>query len=931
MNSSHLRTASIQSEATTFADQLNRILHRAAHLLPVQGPIGVFVHHNTLHAFQHLPFEEAVVRASQIFGAEPYLQEEEFQAELLRRRIQDCDLRHVIYAEPDALVLAQGLTRRELRFRILSRGIETPAESTLEWLLEEQGLVASEADRDFLAAATDLLKDFQPPPATENFERIDCDEAIHPLLVRLCSVYLDQGIAYWPMPGRDRGFWSASRELLGQGGVFLPLALDGLKEAARRYPENSLAALAQALTALKLPADAWEAAIQAELLAMPGWPGMFYCLETNPGLAPHISLPATLADYLAVRFLLIACAHANGAARHTAPRPAPGIHFYTYLVMQVLRAVGVNRAVVENLSAAERATLRDEILAFDQLERRRLYHAAYEHRHREEVLRPLVRHRQAGLRKVEGRPAAQVFFCMDEREEAIRRHLEEVDPAIETFGAAGYFGVAMHYQGVDDPHAVDLCPVVIKPAHAVREKAASGQEDLLAQRMTWRRRWASLLHNGYISSRTLVRGWLSTVALGFLSAFPLVAKVMAPRRFAQLTAALNEWFLPVPPTELQFMRQDRASQDRAEGLLNGFTAREKADRVASVLGDAGLRDNFSPIVIVLGHGSTYLNNPHQSSHDCGACGGRRGGPNARIFAAMANLPHVREQLASRGIHIPPDTWFIGGYHDTCHEGIDLYDTAKLPAELHPHLERVRKALEEARARSAQERARRFESALPNVSPQQALLHVEERAEHLAEPRAEYGHCTNAVAIVGRRSLTRGLFLDRRAFLVSYDATLDTEDQALASLLDAVVPVCSGISLEYYFSRVDNERYGCGTKLPHNVTGLVGVMNGATSDLRTGLPWQMVEIHEPVRILFIVETTPERVLRVMHANSQLKELLENHWLRLTTIDPYSGQAFAYEAGHFVAVPPADRPLVRVKRSADWFAGKQEHLPLAEVEA
>ena len=71
-----------------------------------------------------------------------------------------------------------------------------------------------------------------------------------------------------------------------------------------------------------------------------------------------------------------------------------------------------------------------------------------------------------------------------------------------------------------------------------------------------------------------------------------------------------------------------------------------------------------------------------------------------------------------------------------------------------------------------------------------------------------------------------------------------------------MPVCAGISLEYYFSYVDNEGYGCGTKLPHNITGLIGVMNGHASDLRTGLPLQMVEVHEPVRILFVIETTPD---------------------------------------------------------------------------
>src|SRR6202034_4191690 len=84
------------------------------------------------------------------------------------------------------------------------------------------------------------------------------------------------------------------------------------------------------------------------------------------------------------------------------------------------------------------------------------------------------------------------------------------------------------------------------------------------------------------------------------------------------------------------------------------------------------------------------------------------------------------------------------------------------------------------------------------------------------------------------------------------------------------------------------RYGCGTKLPHNVTSLVGVMDGHASDLRTGLPWQMVEIHEPVRILFVIETTPERLTGVMNRNPPLKQLVENRWIRIATIDPASGR-------------------------------------------
>ena len=64
-------------------DRLRRAVEQAAHLLPVQGPIGVFVHHNTLHAFEHLSFEEAVIQAAQLFDAEPYMSEAAYRAELV--------------------------------------------------------------------------------------------------------------------------------------------------------------------------------------------------------------------------------------------------------------------------------------------------------------------------------------------------------------------------------------------------------------------------------------------------------------------------------------------------------------------------------------------------------------------------------------------------------------------------------------------------------------------------------------------------------------------------------------------------------------------------------------------------------------------------------------------------------------------------------
>jgi uncharacterized protein YbcC (UPF0753/DUF2309 family) len=185
-------------------------------------------------------------------------------------------------------------------------------------------------------------------------------------------------------------------------------------------------------------------------------------------------------------------------------------------------------------------------------------------------------------------------------------------------------------------------------------------------------------------------------------------------------------------------------------------------------------------------------------------------------------------------------------------------------------------------------------------------------------------------VVGRRQRTRGLFLDRRAFLNSYDPTQDDADGTiLARILAAAVPVCGGISLEYYFSFVDSPGYGCGTKLPHNITSLLGVMDGAASDLRTGLPWQMVEIHEPVRILFVVETTPEILLKVMGRNEVIGRMIRNEWVQLAVLDPHSDRLQGYHDGRFHEYRPRAGELPRVKSSVDWYRGWRDHLEFAQI--
>ena len=142
---------------------------------------------------------------------------------------------------------------------------------------------------------------------------------------------------------------------------------------------------------------------------------------------------------------------------------------------------------------------------------------------------------------------------------------------------------------------------------------------------------------------------------------------------------------------------------------------------------------------------------------------------------------------------------------------------------------------------------------------------------------------------------------------------------------AAVPVVAGISLEYYFSYVDPSGYGCGTKLPHNVTSLLGVMDGAQSDLRTGLPWQMVEIHEPTRLAIIVEGAPDRVRRVLLDNPAIERLVRNRWIWLACLDAESGALWEFRSMGFVQHTPKHSLAVVTGESAAWYQGKRGFLP------
>lgn len=982
--------------------RLTVVIEEHAHLLPSQGPISVFVHHNTLHAFEDLGFAEAVARAADLYDCHPYLPEADYRRAVESGRISVEDLAQELYDdlddEGDRLIGHLG-ARHELRMSLLAHPLPTGSTAEIEWFVGEAEALyhfrpeATAASRLRITEATQrwLARDYQhdnagglladevnalvarfggaedtsrwdeateeafglhllwsvcqrgvestPTPASVCLERRldESEQPLDSLLIRFCAAFLDQGQSATVLPDRASGFLTSFLTMY-RGARLVEPWLDKLPSLIDEIDQRSLGAEAvieRSLEALGVPDAERSEFLLSEMLQLRGWAGLLWQMETNAEWTLWPAPAGTLVEYVAVRVLLLSMARqaspldANAINRQRAAQTvSEGDLQRAFVLFQIAQVRGWSGVDLLRLSNDEWASLLGEIDDFPSRERRRIYHQAYERHYRDRVLGAV----QSSIgREPKERTASayQIVCCIDDREESFRRHLEEVDPGCETFGVAGFFGVAMYYRGTGEAHFRPLCPVNVKPKHFIVEEPVYTEAEASRRKAAARKAIGRAAHGVTRGSHSVIGGVLTGV-LGTLAAIPLVLRVVAPRLASRLLQGATR-LVGDRHTRLALEATGSTDSTQAEDDNRRYTVDEMTDIVAGVLRMTGLSRRLSPMVIICGHGSSSVNNPHAAAYDCGACGGGRGGPNARAFARMANDARVRAGVKDKGITIPETTVFVGAYHNTCDDSLIYYDLDAAPERSAELLHRAQDACETARRRDAHERSRRFESADLSDGPEQALRHVEGRAADLSQVRSECGHATNAVCLVGRREWSRGLFLDRRAFLTSYDPSEDDASQSvLAGLLAAVIPVCGGINLEYYFSRIDNRGYGCGTKLPHNVVSLLGVMDGAGSDLRTGLPWQMVEIHEPMRILFVIETTPAALEQILASNETIARLVRGEWVQLATLEPATGEIHLHRDGRFEAFNRPLEDLSIVSNSAAWYRGQRDHLGFALID-
>jgi len=676
------------------------------------------------------------------------------------------------------------------------------------------------------------------------------------------GAYFDLGQSYWRSPWAHLPAYSAWRAEAIHDRSAQVRGLRQFRQTVQEFPETALETIVAAVKILQIPDDGLEPYLHRLLITIHGWASYARYLRWNAEL--YGGEDSTLTDLLAIRIVWEVALWKSLAGKGL----AEAWHKRKQELSDVRLAEHVQRALAGDI----------------------LLQRAFEKSYQRQLFTQLGSKQTATVVQQRQRKRVQAAFCIDVRSEVFRRALETVSSEIETIGFAGFFGFPIEYVPLAEVHGGAQCPVLLTPQFVIAETVEGKPEQEVAAIVAKR-----------AMNQRVAKAW-RMFKFGPVSCFGFVGPVGLAyvRKLLLDTLGITR---PVPhPAQFGLDAKTRAhvapSLDPRiiDGRTTGMSVEQRVAAAAGAFKAMSLTDNFARIVLLTGHGSTTVNNPHATALDCGACGGHTGEANVRVAVRILNDPAVRIKLREQGIIIPDDTIFVAGLHDTTTDDIIIFDKHTIPDSHATDLKQL-----EADLAAAGRLARAERAVLLKLDRNNKLDDlVRHRSKDWSQVRPEWGLAGCAAFIVAPRDHTTGIKLDGRAFLHSYNWQQDTDFSVLELIMTAPMIVASWINLQYYGSTVDNRVFGSGNKTLHNVVGTLGVLEGNSGDLRVGLPWQSVHdgakyVHEPLRLHVLIEAPIDAMTSIIAKHEQVRQLLDNGWLYLFALDDRGNVSHKY-VGH-----------------------------------
>ncbi len=394
-------------------------------------------------------------------------------------------------------------------------------------------------------------------------------EAINNQMIKWVTAFVDEGIAGWSMPSRERGFYAVWRELAQEDYSSSLLGIPHVRQKVQDLSDDPEEALRTLLHGLDIPEERWCEYLSRHLAHLPGWAGFIRWRGDNPGYPAQQQYPIDPLQYLAVRlfyeagmvdglcqrkwsvkgtlsalvsywsghreqYQMFSPPHAHISNPHT-----HGVCHNAWRLFHLAQFLELTPIELHELPQAEVSTLLEWLDLFPQQVHGPVWLEAYEDVYREHLLKIIIGHPRAGA--VCERPRAQGIFCIDARSESFRRHLENQGP-YETFGYAGFFGVPMSHVAFDSHDHLALCPILLTPNAEVTEVPRIGQNEKLRDYLSgtrWHHLSDHLFHD--LKQNPIVSFMLIDI-LGMLFSIGLVGKTLFRSSFDTVKNWFHQWF-----------------------------------------------------------------------------------------------------------------------------------------------------------------------------------------------------------------------------------------------------------------------------------------------------------------------------------------------------------------------------------------------------